>query len=282
MCKSLVIIVCEGGPCALKQVQPISVFPTFLRLFLYPSLCLFLYAPCKMCQEDANYQYMFLFSLFLNICICPSPSTRTCLSVFISIFPSDCLCCLTCLSVCMGDVLSNRPVTQIPQCTSLLFHNAPFCNRNVHVCAHFCYKMVHCRICMMHCGICEMGLFRFHSFALDTKLCCFVSGYSFLCGIDLISKSHNSPIPYVTVYHSEQRYAHFCSEWCIVVYGTGALWDLWDWFIGSWRTWFRILPPQRNSPAVPHFRSKSLRCVCTKYELIYKYISITLRSSRIQ
>ena len=22
-------------------------------------------------------------------------------------------------------------------------HNAPFCNRNLHVCAHFCYKMVH-------------------------------------------------------------------------------------------------------------------------------------------
>ena len=25
-------------------------------------------------------------------------------------------------------------------------HNAPFCNRNVHICAHFCYKMLHCGI----------------------------------------------------------------------------------------------------------------------------------------
>ena len=25
-------------------------------------------------------------------------------------------------------------------------HNAPFWNRNVHICAHFCYKMVHCGI----------------------------------------------------------------------------------------------------------------------------------------
>ena len=25
-----------------------------------------------------------------------------------------------------------------------IYHNAPFCNRNVHMCAHFCYKMVHC------------------------------------------------------------------------------------------------------------------------------------------
>ena len=40
--------------------------------------------------------------------------------------------------------LGNRPVTQIPQCTSPLSHNASFCNKNVHMCAHFCYKMVHC------------------------------------------------------------------------------------------------------------------------------------------
>ena len=40
-------------------------------------------------------------------------------------------------------------------------HNAPvpyltktsFYNRNVHTCAHFCYKMAHCVICEMHCGI---------------------------------------------------------------------------------------------------------------------------------
>ena len=25
-------------------------------------------------------------------------------------------------------------------------HNTLFCNRNVHMCAHFCYKMVHCGI----------------------------------------------------------------------------------------------------------------------------------------
>ena len=33
--------------------------------------------------------------------------------------------------------------SQIPQCTSPISHNAPFCNRNVHMCAHFCYKMMH-------------------------------------------------------------------------------------------------------------------------------------------
>ena len=32
-----------------------------------------------------------------------------------------------------------------------------------------------------------------------------------------------------TIHHSEQKCSHFCSEWCSVGYGTGALWDLWDW-----------------------------------------------------
>ena len=44
----------------------------------------------------------------------------------------------------------------------------------------------------------------------------------------------NSPysqIPYPIMHHSEQKGAHFCSEWDIVEYGTGALWHLWDWCI---------------------------------------------------
>ena len=39
-----------------------------------------------------------------------------------------------------------------------------------------------------------------------------------------INKSHNAPVPYPTIHHSEQKCVHFCcSEWCIVGYGTGAL-----------------------------------------------------------
>ena len=34
--------------------------------------------------------------------------------------------------------------SQVPQCTSPISHDAPFCNRTVHMCSHFCYKMVHC------------------------------------------------------------------------------------------------------------------------------------------
>ena len=45
---------------------------------------------------------------------------------------------------------------------------------------------------------------------------------------DLIHQSHNAPVQYPTMHHSEQKCAHFCSEWWIVGYGTDALWDLWD------------------------------------------------------
>ena len=44
-------------------------------------------------------------------------------------------------------------------------------------------------------------------------------------------KSHDSPAPYPTIYHSEQKWGCLCSEWCVVWYGAGALWDLWDWSI---------------------------------------------------
>ena len=51
--------------------------------------------------------------------------------------------------------------------------------------------------------------------------------------MDLSYKSHNAPVPYPTMHHSEQKCEHFCSEWRIVGHETGALWDLWDWSILS-------------------------------------------------
>ena len=38
------------------------------------------------------------------------------------------------------------PSHKSPQCIRQISNNAPFCNRNVHMCAHFSYKMVHCGI----------------------------------------------------------------------------------------------------------------------------------------
>ena len=44
------------------------------------------------------------------------------------------------LSALLGN---NRCISQIPQCIRQISHNAPHSNRNVHACAHFCYKVVH-------------------------------------------------------------------------------------------------------------------------------------------
>ena len=40
-----------------------------------------------------------------------------------------------------------------------------------------------------------------------------------------IENIHAAPVPYLTMYHSEQKCAYSCSEWCIVGYETGVLWD---------------------------------------------------------
>ena len=41
---------------------------------------------------------------------------------------------------------ANRSISQISQCIRQISHNTSFCNRNVHICAHFCYKILHCGI----------------------------------------------------------------------------------------------------------------------------------------
>ena len=58
----------------------------------------------------------------------------------------------------IGGEHGNRPVAQIPQCTSLISHNAPFCNRNLHVCAFLLQNGALWDMCLMHFVVCVMGL----------------------------------------------------------------------------------------------------------------------------
>ena len=51
--------------------------------------------------------------------------------------------------------------------------------------------------------------------------------------IDQSLKSHNATLPYPTMHHPKKKCTHVCSEWCIVGYGTGVLWDLQIWSILS-------------------------------------------------
>ena len=51
-----------------------------------------------------------------------------------------------CLATCHFVFSVNRPAAQTLHCTSPISHNAPLCNRNVHMCAYCCYKVAHCGI----------------------------------------------------------------------------------------------------------------------------------------
>ena len=56
-------------------------------------------------------------------------------------------------------------IAQISKCTSPISHNAPFCNRNVHMCAHFCYKIVHYGIFVQ----CIVGFVRWEPSSLGLQ-----------------------------------------------------------------------------------------------------------------
>ena len=72
----------------------------------------------------------------------------------------------------------------------------------------------------------------FNTHDISRKIFCMldlvvVTGNFCVSAIDRSHRSHSAIVPYPTMHQC----AHFCSEWCIVGYGTGALWDLWIWFI---------------------------------------------------
>ena len=53
---------------------------------------------------------------------------------------------LVAIYIKIDGIVPHRSISQIQQYITQISHNAPLCNRNVHTCAHFCYKVVHCRI----------------------------------------------------------------------------------------------------------------------------------------
>ena len=61
------------------------------------------------------------------------------------------------------DAREIRQMSEIPQCTSPICHNAPLGNRNVHVCIFLLQSGALWDICQIHCGICEMSLLQWVS-----------------------------------------------------------------------------------------------------------------------
>ena len=90
--------------------------------------------------------------------------------------------------------------------------------------------------------------------------------------IEQSHKSHNVPVPYPTMHHSEQKCAYFCSEWCIVGYQTGALWDLWD----SSTTQLTFLSWERSD-----IQSRSDSLLLITNQLLHFDLSLSMVSKRI-
>ena len=91
-------------------------------------------------------------------------------------------------------------------------------------------------------------------------------------GNNQMHKSHNAHVPYPTMHNSERNYAHFCSEWCIMVYGAVPLWNLWDWIISWWRhrmeTFSALLALcEGNSPVTGEFPSQ--RPVTRRFDVLF-------------
>ena len=90
--------------------------------------------------------------------------------------------------------------------------------------------------------------------------------------IDQSHKSHNAPDPYPTMHHSEQKCAHFCSEWFNVGYGTGALWiceilSIWEDHVQRFTSGDKYLP----TVFIPHSKSKSQ----DRWYLMYTFFEIS-------
>ena len=91
--------------------------------------------------------------------------------------------------------------------------------------------------------------------------------------IDQIHKSHNTPVPYPTIQHSEQKYAHFCSECCIVGFRTDALWDLWEWSLAHGFALVYNLAPCHMVQTLQHIWSTIYGCP------VFKSIAETMMTS---
>ena len=79
-----------------------------------------------------------------------------------------------------------------------------------------------CSKCIRLIHLCHgMSLvhFKFCAHTANTRVC------MIKCVTNRSHKSHNAPVPCPTMHQSAQKGVHYCSEWCIVGYGRGVLWD---------------------------------------------------------
>ena len=91
--------------------------------------------------------------------------------------------------------------------------------------------------------------------------------------------------------HSEQKCAHFCSEWSIVGYGTGAFWDLWiRSFLHTALPWLKLCINHNfnSTDIVRPWGSAMIRCLlgysenwpCYNDSILYTAAAARARSQR--
>ena len=130
-----------------------------------------------------------------------------------------------------------RPISHLPQGIRQIFQNAQF----FFTCAHLLqngalWYGALWDICLVNCGICEMGL------------------------LDLLYKSHNTPVPYPSIAPFCNRNVHISgTKCCIVGYMPDALWDLWD---GSLKLHFERLHFEMFKDKAPSLMEVPLTSEC--------------------
>ena len=122
------------------------------------------------------------------------------------------------------------PILHIPECTWSISHNAPF-RTEMYPKMHL-FHIVQCSI--QKRNVSQNATVPYPTMLYSEQKCipvCTCSiWYNAPFGTEMCPR--NASVPYPTMLHSKQKCAHFCSEWSIVGYGTGAFWDLWNWSIG--------------------------------------------------
>ena len=78
--------------------------------------------------------------------------------------------------------------SKIPQCINEISNNAPFCNRSVYTCVHFCYKMV-------HYGIWDSALWDLWGWSIPCLINCVMTRYYFTFTIYSQQMGDNGKIP---------------------------------------------------------------------------------------
>ena len=108
---------------------------------------------------------------------------------------------------CRKEVINAPPVPSISRCIHIVYRHKNVWEYQwsnfIYNCMSTFLHYVHCKDALLDCS------------APGGERC---ESLTWVDVIGLIHKSYNAHVPYPRMHHSEQKCAHFCSEWCILGY----------------------------------------------------------------